>query len=179
MYTIGDLAKRFAISRSTILYYDSIGLLHPSGRSASGYRLYSEEDITRMEKIMLYRQSGLPLKSITDILDRQENQTQSILENQLAVINGKISELRSQQRTIISILGLDRLASKSRVMTKRRWVSLLKATGLNEEGMKKWHIEFERQSPEAHQDFLEALEIGEEEINEIRRLSAEGTKDEV
>ncbi len=40
MITIGRLARRFGLSRSTLLYYDSIGLLSPSTRSAKDYRLY-------------------------------------------------------------------------------------------------------------------------------------------
>ncbi|MFC1747364.1 MerR family DNA-binding transcriptional regulator [Pseudomonadota bacterium] len=38
MHTIGEVSKRFSISRSTLLYYDAIGLLSPSGRSNANYR---------------------------------------------------------------------------------------------------------------------------------------------
>lgn len=179
MYTIGELTKRYSISRSTLLYYDSIGLLHPSGRSSSGYRLYSDKDMAKMESIMLYRNSGLPLKSIREILDRHKNQPQKILEKQLSILNGKIGELRDQQNTITKILGLDSLSSNSRVMTKPKWVSILKATGLTEEGMKRWHVEFERSSPEGHQDFLESLCINDTEIKEIRRVSVEEINNEI
>lgn len=173
MYSIGELRKRFSISRSTILYYDSIGLLQPSGRSESGYRLYSDADMERMKKIMLYRDAGLSLKSIIEILDRNESQPQSILEGQLANINVKINELRCQQNIIIQILGLPGLVSKTRVITKNDWVAILRATGLDEMGMKRWHTEFEKRSPEAHQDFLESLGIDEKEIRNIRRLSVQ------
>ena len=179
MYTIGELTKRFSISRSTLLYYDSIGLLRPSGRTSSGYRLYSDRDMVRMESIMLYRDSGLPLKSILDILDRRKNQSQKIMENQLSILNDKIGELRDQQSTIIKILGLDSFSSKSRAMTKPQWVSILKAAGLTEEGMKRWHVEFERSSPEGHQDFLESLRINDNEIKEIRRVSANEINNEI
>ena len=64
MITVGRLAKRFGLSRSTLLYYDSIGLLRPTGRSAKGYRLYSEDDAARLEKICLYRQTGLSLDEV-------------------------------------------------------------------------------------------------------------------
>jgi hypothetical protein len=50
-------------------------------------------------------------------------------------------------------------------------VSLLKAAGLDEEGMKTWHIEFEKTSPEAHQDFLESIGIEKDEIISIREWS--------
>ncbi|WP_241087474.1 MerR family DNA-binding transcriptional regulator [Candidatus Vondammii sp. HM_W22] len=41
MFIIGQVAKEYSLSRSTRLYYDSIGILTPSGRSTSNYRLYS------------------------------------------------------------------------------------------------------------------------------------------
>ena len=179
MYTIGDLTKKFSVSRSTILYYDSIGLLLPSSRSAAGYRLYSEMDVVRMERIMLYRGSGLPLASILEILERQESHAHLVLENQLSAINSKISDLRAQQNKIIDILGVNSFLSRSRVMTKGRWVSILEAAGFDEEGMKRWHIEFEKQSPEAHQDFLESLGIDGKEIAKIRKLSSEGINNEI
>ena len=40
MHTAGKLARRYALSRSTLLYYHRIGLLVPSGRSAANYRVY-------------------------------------------------------------------------------------------------------------------------------------------
>lgn len=172
MYSISDLTKRFSISRSTLLYYDTIGLLHPSGRSRSNYRQYSENDMQRMEKIALYRDAGLPLKSIIEVLEREEQQVFSILEGQLCELNKAIAKLRCQQSTIMKIIGSEHLAKKSRLVTKNQWISLLKATGLNEEDMVKWHMEFERMSPEAHQDFLESLGIEKKEILSIRKLSA-------
>lgn len=47
MYRIGELAALGGLSRSTLLYYDRIGLLSPSGRSEANYRLYSAEDRER------------------------------------------------------------------------------------------------------------------------------------
>ena len=52
MLTISQLARRFGLSRSTLLYYDSIGLLSPSARSDANYRLYSRNDIERMERVI-------------------------------------------------------------------------------------------------------------------------------
>ena len=48
MYTVGHLARSFGLSRSTLLYYDSIGLCKPSGRSAANYRTYTEKDRERL-----------------------------------------------------------------------------------------------------------------------------------
>src|SRR5262245_19662656 len=50
-YSISRLARAFGLSRSTLLYYDRIGLLAPSGRTGSGYRSYSEKDYRQLERI--------------------------------------------------------------------------------------------------------------------------------
>lgn len=172
MHTIGQVAKMFSLSRSALLYYDSISLLTPSSRSSSNYRLYSNADISRMKKIALFREAGLPLESIASVLALDNNEVYSILENQLFRINKEISDLRRQQGVIIKILRNEDALMHSRIITKDHWVSLLKATGLDEDDMTKWHIEFEKMSPEAHQDFLESLGIDKEEIKIIRGFSS-------
>jgi hypothetical protein len=57
------------------------------------------------------------------------------------------------------------------VMTKKNWVSILGATGMDEADMWRWHVEFEKAAPEAHQDFLESLGIPKREIRQIRGAS--------
>ena len=61
-FTVGALGRRFGLSRSALLYYDQIGLLVPSARSSAGYRLYTEEDAQRLERICLFRNAGLALE---------------------------------------------------------------------------------------------------------------------
>jgi len=170
MYTVGQIAKKFLISRSTLLYYDSIGLLKPSGRSGANYRLYSEEDLKKMERIALYRETGIPLKIIAGVLEKSDTNT-PILENRLSTINKEIQNLRTQQKIILQLLKSENTEIPSRVITKDQWVSLLKAAGLDEDAMALWHIEFEQLAPEAHQDFLESLGVQESEIKSIRKLS--------
>jgi len=124
-----------------------------------------------MEKISRYRETGLSLASIASILALDNNHVQSILEKRLFKINEEIKNLRYQQNIILQLLENKTTIKHARVLTKEHWVSILSATGLNESDMKKWHIEFEKTSPEAHQDFLESLGIQEQEIKAIRKLS--------
>lgn len=168
MYTIGQIARRFSISRSTLLYYDSIGLLSPRSRSEGNYRLYSEDDVSRMARIALFREAGLPLEDIANILKSKDGAADLELEKQLGRINKEIQSLRHQQRVIVRLLGDARATGRSRALSKANWVSLLRATGLSERDMQRWHAEFEKMSPEGHQDFLESLGIQEREIASIR-----------
>jgi DNA-binding transcriptional MerR regulator len=172
VYSIGQLAKAFGISRSTLLYYDKRGLLRPTSRSAARYRLYTEEDYQRLQHIMTYRGAGISLDDIARLIASESpNQSISILESQLARLNGEISALRKQQNTIVNMLGSRQLTAASRAMNKQQWVDLLKATGLNDDDMSQWHIQFERAMPDAHQDFLESINLSADEITDIRSRS--------
>jgi len=172
MLTIGQVAKKYSLSRSTLIYYDSIGILTPSGRSESNYRLYSDNDLQKMDRIVLFRSAGLPLESIALLLEKKEGgDLDSILEKRLFSINSEIQGLRNQQNVILKILEIENLERHSRVITKEIWVSILKAAGLDEAGMRNWHIEFEKASPEGHQDFLESIGLNREEITTIRDWS--------
>ncbi len=168
LLSIGQLGKRFGLSRSTLLYYDSIGLLKPSGRSTSNYRLYSSEDVQRLQRIRTYREAGLPLQEIERILLADESRISEALHQRMSQLNADISGLRKQQQIITTLLGSEHIASCSRIMDKQRWTQLLEASGIDDEGMRCWHQEFEQRAPEAHQDFLESLGIEPEEIRSIR-----------
>lgn len=170
MYTIGQLAKRFGLSRSTLLYYDSIGLLPPASRSDGNYRLYSKPAVERMQQIQTYRAAGLPLESIRTLLV-SGTAASAVLERHLQDLNQEISRLRQQQQVIVKLLNQPEAFTQSRHVTKAQWVAMLRAAGLDEAGMQKWHCEFEQRSPEAHQDFLESLGISTEEIAQIRAFS--------
>jgi len=173
VYTIGRLAKRFHLSRSTLLYYDSIGLLKPSARTDGNYRVYSEKDAKRLEQICVYRRAGLRLEDITTVLDSPENSLVSVLEPRLEELNEDIRRLREQQHFIIGILKNNSLFERIGVMTKETWVSLLAASGFGEREMRRWHIEFERLSPDKHLRFLRFLCIAEDEIQIIRSWASE------
>ena len=74
MFTIGQVAKKYSLSRSTLIYYDSIGVLTPSGRSESNYRLYSESDLKKMDRVQLFRSAGLSLDSIELLLEKENSE---------------------------------------------------------------------------------------------------------
>lgn len=169
IYTINQLAKELNLSRSTLLYYDSIGLLNPSFRSTANYRQYSDQDRQRLEQICTYRKVGLTLKEISNILDASASVAALILQKRLEELNKEIGWLRKQQQVIVKLLENRVIQSQVRVFNEKAWVSLLRSIGLTDIDMQQWHQEFERLSPETHQDFLESLGISSEEITKIRK----------
>lgn len=86
-------------------------------------------------------------------------------------INQEIQRLRSQQKIIVDLIKSKDTIQNTRIITKKKWVAMLQAAGLDETGMKNWHIEFEKSCPEAHQDFLESIGIADTEIDSIRAWS--------
>src|SRR6185503_11494359 len=103
-FSISRLGRRFGLSRSTLLYYDRIGLLAPSKRSAAGYRVYGEGDVKRLEAICRYREIGLSLKQIRELLGGATGRTVELLEARLDRLNDEIERLRDQQRIIVRLL---------------------------------------------------------------------------
>ena len=79
MYTIRELCKISGLSRTALLYYESIGLLTPEARSESNYRLYSDDSAKRLERICTYREAGVPLAEIVQILSYESNDEREIL----------------------------------------------------------------------------------------------------
>ena len=72
LYQAREFAERAGVTVRTLHHYDRLGLLKPSGYTASGYRLYGERDFARLHQIMTLKFIGLPLRQIKGILERNE-----------------------------------------------------------------------------------------------------------
>ena len=91
------------------------------------------------------------------------NPSISILEKRLRDLDKEVLELRTQQHSITTMLKSMTSKEFTPVIDKKAWVEMLKSAGTDEEGMRAWHIEFERRSLNAHHDFLLSLGIPEAE----------------
>jgi DNA-binding transcriptional MerR regulator len=173
MLTVSQLAKICGLSRSTLLYYESIGLLSPECRSDSNYRRYSTQQLERLRTICAYKDAGLRLSDIQQILSEQPNEATAVLEHRLIELDQEIETLREHQKAILRMLQAEDGNWRTSEMTKEKWVSIMHAAKLSEEDMRRWHQQFEKQAPEDHQQFLEYLQIPVEEIGKIRGWSRE------
>ncbi|HPF21485.1 MAG TPA: MerR family transcriptional regulator [Syntrophomonas sp.] len=68
-YTVHKLARLAGVSTRTLRYYDEIGLLIPPRMNSSGYRYYGQAEVDKLQQIMFYRELGLDLQTIKEILD--------------------------------------------------------------------------------------------------------------
>jgi DNA-binding transcriptional MerR regulator len=173
MLTVSKLARKFGLSRATLLYYESEGLLEPASRTDNGYRWYGEKEIERLERIVAYRSYGVAVKDICALLAGESDQAhEQILRKRFTQLENEIQALRTQQQSLVAILEQSG-ALPQPVMSKERWSSIMRAAGMREEDMRNWHREFESREPQAHQEFLESLNIDDEEIRRIRRWSGQ------
>jgi len=156
-----------------VLYYESIGLLRPSARSAGNYREYSEREVERLRHIRAYRHVGLSLADIRSVLGAASGHAAAVLERRLVELDGEIEALREHQRGILRLLG-HKSFRRNQMITKDRWVEVMKGCGFTEAQMSAWHAEFERSAPNEHQEFLEFLHIPADEIRRIREFSRKG-----
>ncbi|HXR32782.1 MAG TPA: MerR family transcriptional regulator [Verrucomicrobiae bacterium] len=171
MITVTQLARRCGLSRSTVLYYESVRVLKPPSRTSSNYRAYGEKDVARLEQICVYRNAGLGLDDIRAILERPQSDASGILKRRLVELHAEIQALRGHQRAILKLLQHKFSFGRKKVINKEKWVAIMKASGFSEADMHKWHVEFERSAPEEHQEFLTFLHIPEKEIRSIRKWS--------
>ncbi|WP_433679120.1 MerR family transcriptional regulator [Nocardia sp. CA-119907] len=67
--TVGAAASRAGVTIRTLHHWDAIGLVCPSERTDAGYRLYTNADLSRIQRVLTYRELGLPLEDIKSLLD--------------------------------------------------------------------------------------------------------------
>jgi MerR family transcriptional regulator, thiopeptide resistance regulator len=91
-WTVGQVADLFDVTVRTLHHYDEIGLLVPSERSRAGYRLYTDEDLTRLQQIVVYRRLEMPLEEIATLLDSDEDAVAHLRRQREAVMT-RLDEL--------------------------------------------------------------------------------------
>lgn len=94
--TISEAAAFAGVSARVLRHYDEIGLLQPSDRSDAGYRLYSDDDLVRLQRIITYRETGLSLDEVKRLLDAEPGDVIDVLEQQEAVLQQTLQRVESQ-----------------------------------------------------------------------------------
>jgi MerR family transcriptional regulator, thiopeptide resistance regulator len=102
-WKIGELARATGLTVRTLHHYDELGLLRPSRRSTSGYRLYGEDDLARLQQILSLRQLGFPLEQIGECLARPQFSAQAVLEMHLQRARGRLAEAEALVRRLEAI----------------------------------------------------------------------------
>ena len=92
--TVGVAADLLGLTVRTLHHWDEIGLASPSRRTAAGYRLYTWDDLERLSRIVAYRDAGLSLDAIRDVLDDATAEITETLREQRAQLAERINDLQ-------------------------------------------------------------------------------------
>jgi DNA-binding transcriptional MerR regulator len=122
---VGDLAQRTGISVRTLHYYDEIGLLSPAQRTESGYRLYGEADVIRLQQVMSLRQIGFSLEQIRQCLDQREYSLLEVVQMQLSRLQQRIQE---QQQLCCQLESIAHRLSVQEEVTLQELLQLIEVT---------------------------------------------------
>jgi DNA-binding transcriptional MerR regulator/trans-aconitate methyltransferase len=142
MYRISEIATLVGLSRSTLLYYEKLGLIKGQ-RSENGYRSYSDRDVQRLLLIQQFQAGGLTLKECKFCLDGKIQR--QILLNRLQQLDAEIAKKQKSRQLLTALLGEGRL--------------------------KEWHESIEKLAPDLHLDWLLKQGFNEKEALRLKWLS--------
>ena len=103
MMTVHEVSRLAGVSIRTLQYYDRIGLLHPTGYTDAGYRLYDDTDLERLQHILLFRELEFPLKDIRDILNSPGFDRSRALEQQIELLRLKKEHIENLMNFALEI----------------------------------------------------------------------------
>jgi len=107
---IGQAAAASGVSAKMIRYYDSIGLVRPAGRSASGYRVYDDNDVNTLRFVRRARDLGFPVERIRLLLDlwrdraRANSEVKELAAEQVAALGQRIGELEAMRQALLHLV---------------------------------------------------------------------------
>src|SRR5581483_10082431 len=126
-YTIGELSELSGLTVRRIRFYSDKGLLPPTARSANGYRVYSEDDLARLDLIRALRDAGVSLEAIRKILSRRLTLTE-VLQMRLGTLE---AEIASRRRIVAVLRAALRASEPTESDLRRLWtMTMLSKTQL-------------------------------------------------
>lgn len=153
-WTTGQAADKLGLSVRTIRYYDQIKLVSPEHKGPGGRRLYTEDDMLRLEKITLLKSLSLPLNDIERLLD--ELSIRQILEAHHKQLQEQLEHTQNSLNNTIALLNLHEMDGEI------RWDSLLPLVQSYQPGPKTWQSFFNENELKVLQARLPKLENKDE-----------------
>ncbi|MBC1780170.1 MerR family transcriptional regulator [Listeria booriae] len=99
-YTVQKLAKLAGVSTRTLRYYDEIGILKPARINSSGYRIYGQNEVDRLQQILFYREMNVGLDKIKAILEQPDFDETEALKTHRAQLLDKRKQLDELIRNV-------------------------------------------------------------------------------
>jgi len=160
MKTVGEVSELARVTVRTLHHYDELGLLSPSERSQAGYRLYSYDDLARLQEILIWRALGFSLAEIASLLDDPGHDRLDALERQRELVGREIDRLRALAAAVEAAISSQRNGTR---LKETNMFEAFDPTECEDEARERWgHTEAYRESVRRTQAYREA------EWNEIR-----------
>lgn len=102
--TVGQVAGLVGVSVRTLHHWDEIGLVVPSARSWAGYRLYGPDDVARIHRVLVYRETGMPLAEVARVLDDPDVDATAHLARQRDLLQARIAHLARMLRAVDTMM---------------------------------------------------------------------------
>jgi len=124
---IGEFAKRSGVTVKTLLHYDKIGILKPSEKTDSGYRIYCEDDFLKLQQITTLKFIGLSLNEISHIIHESgEN-----LENMISIQKKALEEKKKHIDSVIDVFNkAQNTAKKNGFLDANNLINIIKITNM-------------------------------------------------
>ncbi|WP_409180542.1 MerR family transcriptional regulator [Amycolatopsis sp. VS8301801F10] len=159
-YRVGEAAALAGVTVRTLHHYDEIGLLSPSGRTASGYRRYAAADLDRLQRILLYRELGFPLETIASVLAEPGTDADGHLKRQRELLVAKAERIA---RMVAAVDRLLEARAMGNALTPEEKFEVFGGfqvpDGYSEEAVRRWGgcAEWQQtQLPESKEEWAEA-----------------------
>jgi ubiquinone/menaquinone biosynthesis C-methylase UbiE len=124
---IGEFAKRSGVTVKTLLHYDKIGLLKPSEKTDSGYRIYCEDDFLKLQQITTLKFIGLSLSEISHII----NESGENLENMISIQKKALEEKKKHIESVIAVFNkAETKAKENKFLDVNNLINIIKITNM-------------------------------------------------
>ncbi|MBR0598761.1 MerR family transcriptional regulator [Sinanaerobacter chloroacetimidivorans] len=173
-YTVKSLGKLAGISTRTLRYYDEINLLKPARVNSSGYRIYGQKEIDQLQQILFYRELGINLEDIKDIVSSADFDKRKALDEH----HEKLLEKRKQLDALIETVEKTIASEEGRiVMSNKEKFEGFKKTMI-EENEKKYGQEIrEKYGKETvNKSNQKLMNMTQEEYEEVTKLAQDITE---
>jgi DNA-binding transcriptional MerR regulator len=119
-----------------------------------------------LSAICSFREAGLSLEDIRKIISSRKSDTTEILLRRLSALSGEIQEFQAKRRMLAGMLKARAPGDIPSSVDKNLFVGMLKAAGLDDAAMRRFHRAFEEREPEAHHAFLLSLDLPKKRCSE-------------
>lgn len=161
MWTTGQIAKMFDISVRTLRYYDEIDLVKPLEIEEGGRRIYGENSLVMLEKVLLLKKMDLPLDEVRRIV--AEESIEAILERHLDSLNEQLLHIKESIAQTVS------LKNEIRITGKPDWDQIFSLVKRGQE-QAAWSDHFSEEEAEDLQEALPKLNEDAEATNKWIRI---------